>query len=595
MLLCVLASCAKKEMPAPAVGFSSFTFKATNNQGLTTDVTGIIQDGNIVVKVPAAADITALVPTYGFSNPETIVYVNKQPQENGVSVVDFTQPVEFQLRGRESRGAFMVTVVKTAAFTKFGFRQQENAGLIFKDYTAVVKGLNVTVVLPVGTDVSKLVPYFETTTGATVKFNGTAEQSATTAHDFTNPVSFSLSDAEVLTPAVFTVTVTFLTSPVWQKVGQLSWPQEGIVSGSLKLAINPATNFPYITYQLSKDAAGVSYAAENKKIVVLGYSETGWEAIGAAAGLSEGDGRDPAIAFDKTGMPYVAYRDYSDPLSANQQKVTVRKYSGNAWSVVGGIRFTPSKTENLALGVDGNNMPWISVSKQDAAADASGFERRQLYTMKYDNTSWSVVGFPSKVLAGGGTKLLRVNDKLYLGAPDRTTGTQSVSAFELNGNQWSNIGPASFLADNKPLFTQMTLAVGLDGSKYAAYQNNSVANGKLEYILKYNGATWDKLGTPVNIGSGDERFGLAVGSTVYFVYYKPATAIGEADDAAGLYVRSFNKQTNNWNTPVNIPLSDASESLSGVDIAVSGDGIPYLAFGLTKSGKIEIHKLDLPK
>jgi hypothetical protein len=248
----------------------------------------------------------------------------------------------------------------------------------------------------------------------------------------------------------------------------------------------------------------------------------------------------------------------------------------------------------MSIAVDGNNMPWISVSKQDAAADASGFERRQLYTMRYDNTNWTVVGFPSKVLAGGTTKLLLVNDKLYLGAADRTSGAQRVSAFEF-GTQWSNIGPASFAADDKPLFTQMSIAVGLDGSKYVAYQNNNVANGKLEYILKFNGTTWDKLGTPVNIGTGDERFALAVGSTLYFAYYKPATAIGEADDAAGLYVRSFNKQTNNWNTPVNIPLSDPSETLSGIDFSVATDGIPYLAFSLTKSGKVEIHKLDLPK
>jgi hypothetical protein len=580
-------------MPVPAVGFQSFTFKATSNQGFTTDVTGVIQGNNIVVKVPGAADITALVPSYEFSNPETIVYVNKLPQENGVSVVDFSSPVEYQLRGRESRGSFTVTVVKTAAFTRFDFKQQNNVGIVFKDYTAVIKGLNVTVQVPVGTDVSKLVPYFETTAGAIVKSGGVAEQSATTAHNFTTPVSYELTDADVTVPAIFSVTVSFLTNPVWQKVGQLTWPKEGIVSGSMKLAINPATNFPYITYQLSKDASGTAYPAENKKVVTLGYSGTSWDAIGTA--VSEGDGRDPAIAFDKTGVPYVAYRDYSDPLSANQQKATVRKYAAGAWSVVGGIRFTLSKTENLSIGVDGNNIPWISVTKQDAVADAFGFEKRQLYTMRYDNPNWTVVGFPAKVLGGGTTKLLRVSDKFYLGILDRTTGSQRVSAFEFSGGQWANIGPASFLADNQIGFLQATMAVGLDGSKYVAYQNNAVANGKLEYVLKFNGTTWDKLGTPVNIGTGDERFALAVGSTVYFAYYKPATAIGEADDAAGLYVRSFNKQTNNWNTPVNIPLSDLSETVSGVDMSVAADGVPYLAFSLTKSGKIEIHKLDLPK
>ena len=582
IVLGLFASCAKKDAQGPAVGFTRFAFKATNNQGLVTDVVGVINNDNIVVKLPAAADITQLVPAYDFDNPETIVYVNKMPQENGVSVVDFSQPVEYQLRGRASRRTYTVTVVKTASFTKFGFVHEKNDGVLFKDFTGTIAGLNVTVLVPVGTDLKKLRPDFETTPGATVKVNGTIEQSGTVFHDFTTPVKFELTDADTPTPAVFTVAVGFLTAPVWQKVNNESWPMETAVSGSARLAIHPVTNLPYIVFQLSKDATGTSLATADKKVVVIRNTGTAWEYVGGAAGFSDGDARDPVIAFDKTGVMYVAYRDYAD-VSANQQKVTVKKYEGSAWTTVGSSRFTPTKADYMSLGVDGSNKPWISLAKQETTSDPLGYEKRQLYTMKFDNNAWNVVAMTSKYLAAG-TKLVTANDKFYMGIIDRTAGTQRLSAFEMLNNQWTAVGPTSFLNENKVASINITMAVGPDGTKYMAYQNASVSNSKAEYVMMYNGATWDRIGDEVNVKTASDIFALAVhpNGTLYFASLEPGL----------LSVRTFNKQTNNWNTAVTTLVNEA---VSGVDMLVSNDGIPYVAVTLSSTNKIEVYKLDLPK
>src|SRR5690606_10986872 len=117
-------------------------------------------------------------------------------------------------------------------------------------------------------------------------------------------------DAETPTPASFTVTVGFLTAPVWQTIGAKGFIPEAIVSGSLKMYINPVTQQPYITYQLTKDAAGTSLTDPDKKVVVYKYDGTNWSSVGSAAGVSDYRAVDPVLAFDKTGTVYLAYRDY---------------------------------------------------------------------------------------------------------------------------------------------------------------------------------------------------------------------------------------------------------------------------------------------
>lgn len=567
-VLCILASCKKNDQLSPVIGFDTFKILAQNNEGLTTDINGIINGDNITIKIPAAADITKLKPTFQLSNPQTIVYVNRKPQENGVDSIDFSQPVTYDLKTRNNVRSFTVTAVKTAAFTKFSLLASDNPGVLFKDYTATIKGLNVTVKVPVGTDISSLKASFETTAGATVKVNGALQQSGTNANDFTNPLVYEVSDAETPVPAGFTVTVGFLTAPVWQMIADQNTLSENIAVSTLRLAVHPVTNQPYVTYQISS----------SKKIGVSAYNGTTWESIDGG-GISEGEGREPMIAFDANGTLYVGYKDYAD-VSANQQKLTVRKYDNGQWSTLGSPRFTPTKSDYQSMNVDAEGKVWVSLAKQDAAADATGFERRQLYTMKFENNAWTRIDLPSKVLTSG-SKLTVAGEKFYMGIMDRTTGSQRLSAFEWQNNQWTAIGPTSFSADGKVGSTQMTMAVAPDGTKYMAYLNNGGSNAKTIYVLKFNGSSWEIFATPINVVNASEVFALTVhpNGTVLFAYMMPD----------GLYVRSFNKQTNNWDAPNKL----VNGSVGAVDLMVSKDGIPFLSAGL--SNRMEVWKLDIPK
>ena len=71
--------------------------------------------------------------------------------------------------------------------------------------------MGISVSVPSGTDVTKLVATFETI-GASVAVGVTSQVSGATENDFTNPVAYTVTAAD-LSKQDFTVTVTFESNP----------------------------------------------------------------------------------------------------------------------------------------------------------------------------------------------------------------------------------------------------------------------------------------------------------------------------------------------------------------------------------------------
>lgn len=591
MTLCVATSCKKNDEPSGIVGFNSFKFLMQNNSGLASDVDATISEDEIIVEVPAAIDVTKLIPVYELSNPLTVVYVNKEPQQSGVSMVNFKETVDYRLRIRGRDKIYKVKVQQPVSFKKFRFLKAENtAGKLFKDYSAKIEGLNIEVTVPQSVDITKLAANFETTNGAVVKVNDVVQQSGVTLQNYSAPVTFMVTDADEPTPSVYVVKVIQQSAPEWQLALPATAFTYGLSAASIKMAVNPVDDMPYISYVLTKDATGVSYASENKRIGAVKYTGTGWSFIGNATGFSEAEGRDPVPAFDKNGSLYVAYKDYSG-VSADQIRATVKKYENDVWGQLGAQQFTPTKADYLSIGVDGkegtdgNEIVWLSLGKQDKTADATGYEQRQLYFMKFENGTWGQVPTASKMLVTS-TKLVRADDKLYVGLGDRTTGASKMSVLGLANNQWSAMGPMAFLADEKTSGLLMSVAAGADGSQYLVYQNVSVSSAKIFYVMKYNGTAWEKIGDVINSGTVSEKYAVAVhpDGTLYFVYVLPG----------GLNVRTFNKQKNNWENPILIK-SAADTEINGIDMQITKEGVIYVAIASNGTSKMELYKYDVLK
>jgi len=159
--------------------------------------------------VPAGANLTALVAT--FTATGASVAVAGTPQVSGVTPNDFTNPVTYTVTAADgTTQAYVVTATvggsAAKAITAFGFRGL--TPLVMGAITEAAHTIALTV--PFGTDVTALVATFNTT-GASVAIAGTPQVSGTTANDFTNPVTYTVTAADGTTQAyVVTVTVAAL-------------------------------------------------------------------------------------------------------------------------------------------------------------------------------------------------------------------------------------------------------------------------------------------------------------------------------------------------------------------------------------------------
>ncbi len=195
-----------------AKDITAFSFNASANSGLSSDITGTITSTDIEVTVPYGTDVSNLVAS--FTATGTSVSVEGTQQISGSTANDFSNPVSYTVtaeNGSTCNYSVTVTVASNTAkeITAFSFSAAVNDELS-SDVTGTISGTDITLIVPNGTDVTALVTSF-TTTGTSVSVEGIQQISGTTANDFTNPVTYSV-EAEDGSILDYSVTVSFALS-----------------------------------------------------------------------------------------------------------------------------------------------------------------------------------------------------------------------------------------------------------------------------------------------------------------------------------------------------------------------------------------------
>lgn len=570
-LVGLLGAC-KKDPVMYSKGFTSFTFKVKDALGAEKLYAGTISDGEIVVELPIEVDVTNLKASFTMDNPRTIVQVGSIVQESGITAHDFTLPITYKVKAEDkSTRSYNVRVEKKVALKSFGFFKEDNPSLT-TDYKGIIRGLDIEVNLPETVNLTTLVARFETNTGAVLKVNTVVQESKKTINDFTNPVVYSFSDASLPTPLNYTVSITFLGRQWNLFASNLT----GLVTASgIRMAINPMTNFPYFIYQRTgKDEAGVAIPTDNRKVAVMGYNGTAWANIGSPTGISEFRADVPGIAFSSEGTPYVGYKDYLN----GDQKSTVLKYNGAAWTVVGTSRFSAVKVDYLSFMLTKDDMPIVSMAK--TGTDATGIPARGLYVASFNGATWNAITPPGGITIFYDQLVKGLDGKTYLGIMDRSTGSNKPSLYKYENNVWAPVGPTSFMASDAMVgFQGVSVAVDKNGEAYLAYQV-APSSGRLNHVMKYNKTAnaWQELGNAVSSGGEKDKFALGVDAdgVLYFAYA----------NASSVMVKTFNKDTNNWNTERKV----ISEKVNEFDMQVAPDGTVYIVASIASDSKTVVYK-----
>ena len=263
------------------------------------------------------------------------------------------------------------------------------------------------------------------------------------------------------------------------------------------------------------------------------------------------------MAVDKNGVPYVAYQDGG----SYDAHLTVMKYDGSSWVTVGSPGFSAGGAVYLSIALDTSGTPYV------AYLDVANGEKATV--MKYDGTSWvtvGVAGFSASVAESESLAIDRSGTP-YVAYMDFSTGVAGGQAtvMKYNGSSWENVGSPGF---SDSAVQTPGIAIDNSGTPYVVYQDER--NGYKATVKKFDGSSWVTVGTEGFSAALAQYTCIAVdtGGTPY-VFYSDYTASGAAT------VKKFSGGS--WVTVGSVGFSSTWNCAYNT-MAIDRNGTPYVAY-----------------
>jgi len=298
------------------------------------------------------------------------------------------------------------------------------------------------------------------------------------------------------------------------------------------------------------------------KATVMKYSIVGGWGEEGGAGFSAGQASSTSLAFAPDGTPYVAYGgdDY------NTSKATVMKYDGSSWSVVGdpenpGFSVGTAAYTSLAIAPDGT--PYVAYSDY--------YNGYKTTVMKFNGTAWINVGNPGFSAGDAYSTSLAFapNGTPYVAYQDGGNSYKATVMMLTGGGAWIDVGAPGFSAgvvEN----TSLSFAP-LDGTPHVAYSD--YGNTGKATVMKYSGGAWVNLGNP--------GFSVGQASSTSLTFAPDGTPYVAYQDGGNGYKATVMKYNGGLWSVVGNPNNPgfSAGTANSTSLAFAPDGAPYVAYG----------------
>ncbi|MDD2402469.1 MAG: hypothetical protein PHD60_09765, partial [Clostridia bacterium] len=498
------------EVEITGYSFAEQTGAATINSGA----------GTIAIEVANGTDVSSLVATFALSEGAT-AEIGATAQVSATTGNDFTNPVTYTVTAEDGTTTkdWVVTVTEAPSaeveITGYSFAEQTGAATINSGAgTIAIEVAN-------GTEVSSLVATFALSEGATAEIGATAQVSAITGNDFTNPVTYTVTAEDGTTTKDWVVTVTeaelevTMVGASWTSGESTEMERLGAGEGTVVVtggrndfdSIYPwsemklcnvsddGENIIYIDDEGNLDRSGVS-GQVMVKIPKFYYKRTYdevtkehqfWIADSAAEGFKV----HPAFVCNTEVKEYVLVGAYEGWVDGSGKLASITEKVPTISKTIDEIR-PLAQARNVANG----NLEWNQIDIQTYSAI------QMLYLIEYaDMDCQTVIGRGVVDLAlGGSDKFIATGscDSLN-GASGMAAGTDGQVAVNyrgvenLWGNVWSWIDGIDIQVDRRPYIADHDFTNNMELPEYYTYVGFDLPGGNgfvTNFSYVENGVDW---------------------------------------------------------------------------------------------------------
>jgi hypothetical protein len=293
----------------------------------------------------------------------------------------------------------------------------------------------------------------------------------TIAFDSSNTPYIAYTDGDT-----YKTTVKKFNGTNWEDVGSPRFSSGS--AGYVKIAFNG--DIPHVIYK--------DYSLGGKAVVMQYSSSNGWVAFaGASGGISDGEVESTDIEIIDSGDGFKIYAAYKD--IENGDGITVKKnddsFSFN-WSDVGTPGFSDGELDGsesvLDLELDKDGIPYVAFVDK-----ANG---KEITVMKYNGSEWEVVG--SKGFTEDGSSdyaekpSFEINDNgdIYLSViHDQYYDSSVVYKYTNSNSTWNKLGTDPITTSN--YITNFTsLDIDIENNVYVGYMDGD--NNNKASVMKYS-------------------------------------------------------------------------------------------------------------
>ncbi len=263
------------------------------------------------------------------------------------------------------------------------------------------------------------------------------------------------------------LTITAVDIPTWlslQQTNQSTVHTAGLLSGT------PTAQGTYDVVLAVTD--GEWTIEKSYQIVVEGAQGGQWEFVGNQ-GFSTYAPSDQVLGLDSDNTPYVAYKDFSNPIQ-------VMTYDGTNWVQLGSS--PGSADSHMDMAIDDNNKPWVIFNNAAGGTKAT--------VKKYNGSSWEQVGLP---VSTGPARNVTIAFDNY-GTPHVAFYEQDQNyagyVYRWDGASWSAVGGTSISGEIALFFK---LAFDSQNTPHLLWAK-AVGYSYYSRVSVFDGSDWSLLG-----------------------------------------------------------------------------------------------------